>query len=72
MSLGRARKNTCSPNSSPSSRLGLPKSCSKAARPSWPTKCLREELPGMLDEPEHYRVVDWDLPLDHLLQRQHQ
>eukprot|EP00969_Alexandrium_andersonii_P179401 7931636-Alexandrium_andersonii.AAC.1 len=33
---------------------------------------LGEELPGMLYEPEHHRVVYQDLPLDPLLQREHQ
>eukprot|EP00969_Alexandrium_andersonii_P247468 10935573-Alexandrium_andersonii.AAC.1 len=33
---------------------------------------LGEELPGMLYQPEHSRVVHWDLPLDSLLERQHQ
>eukprot|EP00969_Alexandrium_andersonii_P156175 6904992-Alexandrium_andersonii.AAC.1 len=31
---------------------------------------LGEELPGMLYEPEHYRAVYRDLPLDPLLQRE--
>eukprot|EP00969_Alexandrium_andersonii_P034829 1523852-Alexandrium_andersonii.AAC.1 len=30
------------------------------------------ELPGMLDEPEHDRVVYWEPPLDPLLQHKHQ
>eukprot|EP00969_Alexandrium_andersonii_P252207 11147207-Alexandrium_andersonii.AAC.1 len=33
---------------------------------------LGEELPGMLYEPERDRVVYRDLPLDPLLQREHQ
>eukprot|EP00969_Alexandrium_andersonii_P230831 10194623-Alexandrium_andersonii.AAC.1 len=32
---------------------------------------LREELSGMLPEPEHDRMVDCNPPLDSLLQREH-
>eukprot|EP00969_Alexandrium_andersonii_P324565 14341707-Alexandrium_andersonii.AAC.1 len=46
MSSGRARSRTCSPNSYPSPRLGLPKSRSNAARPSWPMKCFARGSPA--------------------------